>query len=295
MTLTDHAVAVAGGELAVAVLGEQDPAAPTILAVHGITASSRSFLGLERALSGVRIVAPDLRGRGRSNTLPPPYGLRRHAEDLARVLDAFGLERAVVAGHSMGAFCAVLLGAAEPDRVAGLVLVDGGLPLPAPEGGLTEEALQALLGPAADRLTREFPDREGYRAFWSAHPAFAADWNADVEAYVDYDLQGREPHLRPAGVPEAVGADQRELYGPDWYLDALRALRMPVTALRAPRGLLDDAPLYPAGRMDSFAALVPQLEVVEVDDVNHYTIAMAPRGARRVAEAITRQMQEASR
>lgn len=79
--------------------------------------------------------------------------------------------------------------------------------------------------------------------------------------------------------------DGGELYGPEWYVEALRGLRMPVTVLRAPRGLLDAEPLYAPGALEEFAALVPQLRVVEVHDVNHYTILFAARGAEQVAAA----------
>jgi hypothetical protein len=77
-----------------------------------------------------------------------------------------------------------------------------------------------------------------------------------------------------------------ELYGPAWYLDALRSLRMPVVMLRAPRDLLDRSPgLYPPGPIEA-AREVPQLRVIDVDDVNHYTIIMAERGAARVAAEV---------
>jgi hypothetical protein len=66
----------------------------------------------------------------------------------------------------------------------------------------------------------------------------------------------------------------------------MRSLRVPVAALHAPRGLLDDAPLYAPGRMEQFRAEIPQLRVVEVDDVNHYTIVMAERGASAIAAEV---------
>ena len=54
--------------------GPDDDGAPTILAVHGVTASSRAWLSLAAELTGYRILAPDLRGRARSRDLPPPFG-----------------------------------------------------------------------------------------------------------------------------------------------------------------------------------------------------------------------------
>lgn len=261
--------------------------ARALLAIHGITANSHAWGAVAAHLTARRILAPDLRGRGRSNSLPGPYGLRTHASDLAAVLDADGGGERLILGHSMGAFAAVTLAGARPDLVERLVLVDGGLPLALPPQAASVDQLdlELLLGPAAERLAMEFPDERAYLDFWRAHPAFTHDWSSAVEEYARYDLDGESPHLRASAVPAAMREDAAELYGPDWYLDALRSLRMPVTVLRAPRGLVDTEPLYPSGALEQFVGLVPQLDVVEVDDVNHYTILFADRGAARVAAA----------
>ena len=284
--MTVHAGTDAGG-LAVTTFGPVGPR-PAVLAVHGITANGMSFGAVAAHLPGRRLVAPDLRGRGRSNRLPGPYGLRRHAADLAALLDRDGGGARTVIGHSMGAFVTVLLAASRPDLVDRLVLVDGGFPLPLP-AGVTDAAqvdTAALLGPAAERLAMEFADADEYLAYWRVHPAFVRDWSPAVEAYARYDLDGEAPHLRASAVAAAMLEDGAELYGPDWYVDALQALRMPVTVLRAPRGLTDGDPLYAPGALESSRSLVPQLEVIEVDDVNHYTILFADRGSSAVAAAV---------
>jgi pimeloyl-ACP methyl ester carboxylesterase len=255
-----------------------------LLAVHGITANGMSWDAVAAHLPGCRILAPDLRGRGRSNRLDAPYGLRRHAADLALLLDHDGGGARTVLGHSMGAFATVMLAASRPDLVERLVLIDGGFPLALPPGGVIDIA--RTLGPAAERLSMEFPDDEAYLAYWRAHPAFAHDWSSAVEAYARYDLDGSAPHRHPSAVAAAMLEDGAELYGPDWYLAALAELRMPVTVLRAPRGLTDAEPLYEPGALDGFRSLVPQLDVVEVVDVNHYTILFADRGASAVADAV---------
>ncbi|MBS1675621.1 MAG: alpha/beta fold hydrolase [Actinobacteria bacterium] len=274
--------------LAVTVFGPESDR-DAVLAIHGITANGRSWDTLAGLLPGRRILAPDLRGRARSNALPPPYGLRRHAEDLAALLDADGGGARTVIGHSMGAFVAVALAAARPDLVRRLVLVDGGFPLAVPPGVRAEDLdIAALLGPAAQRLSMEFADEDAYLDFWHEHPALGRDWSPAVEAYVLHDLDGSAPHLRSSTVAAAMLQDGAELYGPAWHLDALRGLRMPVTVLRAPRGLLDADPLYAPGALEAFRVLVPQLEVVEVADVNHYTIVFAERGASLVAAAVSR-------
>ena len=285
----DLAVPVEGGDLDVAVYGTDRPDAPTLLAIHGITASSRSWQvvaeRLGRRAPGVRLLAPDLRGRGQSGQLPGPWGLRRHAVDLAHVIEHQGLGPVPVVGHSMGAFVAVALAQLVPDAVSELILVDGGLPLELPEGAGAGDIVAAL-GPAAARLQMEFADLDAALELWRQHPAFARDWRPEVEDYVRYDLRGEAPHLRSSASAEGMLQDGAELYGEPWYLDALRGLTVPVTVLRAPRGLLDAEPLYAPGRLETFASDVPQLRVVEVDDVNHYTIVFADRGADRVVEQL---------
>src|SRR5680860_1906273 len=79
-------VAVDGGLLRVAVWEPGGPAqgpVPTVLAIHGITANHLCWPLLAQALPDVRIVAPDLRGRGRSNALPGPYGCLLYTSDAA--------------------------------------------------------------------------------------------------------------------------------------------------------------------------------------------------------------------
>ena len=106
-------VPVSGGTLRVAAWsGSGDP----VLAIHGITSSSRSWPFLAEALDN-SVLAPDLRGRGRSNQLPGPAGIAQHAEDCAAVVEATGSIPLVVVGHSMGGFVATVLAARRPDLV----------------------------------------------------------------------------------------------------------------------------------------------------------------------------------
>lgn len=280
-------VPVRGGSLRVGVWEPVGEPVGTVLAVHGITASHRAWPLLAGALPDVRVVAPDLRGRGRSNGLPGPYGMPAHAEDMVAVLDALGVGTAVVVGHSMGGFVGVVLADRHPERVAGLVLVDGGMPLTPPPGVSPDELARAVLGPAAERLRMTFPDRVAYREFFRQHPALARDWSAYVEAYVDYDLEGEEPALRPATTLEALEEDIRELVDGDSVLRAVERLDRPTDWLLAPRGLLDEVPpLYPDADRAAWAERVPALRPVEVPDVNHYTIVMSERGVQGILPSI---------
>ncbi len=280
-------VPVRGGTLHTAVFGPDDPAAPTVLAVHGVTASHKAWPLLAAALPGARIIAPDLRGRGRSNSLGAPFGMAAHAADLAAVLESLSTGPVTVVGHSMGGFAAVVLANLYPEHVASLVLVDGGLPLKIPAGLSDEQVIAAVLGPAAERLNATFPDRDLYRAFWREHPAFRADWSRAVEDYVDYDLTGEAPGFRPATQYRAMADDTADLHRGTALPTALAALAVPTLVLRAPRGLLNEAAgLYPEGYLEAWAADLPQLTVREIPGVNHYTIIMGAAGAAAVADSV---------
>lgn len=263
------------------------PDAPTVLAIHGVTAHHLAFAALADELPGVRLVAPDLRGRGRSRTIPGPYGMPRHADDVAALAARTGVRRAVVVGHSMGAFAALVLAHRHPGLVERLVLVDGGIPIPLPEGVDPDVAMGALLGPAAERLRMTFDDVAAYRAFWREHPAFAHDWSPALERYFDHDLHRVPGGLQPAARVEALEQDQRELLDGGSVLRALDELAVPTTLLRAPAGLLAGPPLYEPAHLRAWAERLPvRLDVVDVPDVNHYTVVMAPHGARVVARYV---------
>ncbi|MDN5744984.1 MAG: alpha/beta fold hydrolase, partial [Nocardioidaceae bacterium] len=189
MTARTIDVPVADGDLRVAIWGPEDPAAPTALLVHGITGSFVSWQAVARAVPEMRLIAPDLRGRGGSNALPPGDGMVGYATDLVAVLDHLGVEKTVAVGHSMGAFVSAVLAHRHPERVSRLVLVDGGLPLQVPEGLSTDEVISLILGPAAERLAMRFASPAAYLDFWRAHPALAECWGPDVEDYLHYDLE----------------------------------------------------------------------------------------------------------
>ncbi|MDO5735832.1 MAG: alpha/beta hydrolase [Propionibacteriaceae bacterium] len=294
-TYSSIRVPVAGGELVGGMwTPETDAGHPAVLAIHGITATHVSWPLVAEGLH-TRVVALDLRGRGRSNGLPGPFGLRAHAADMAAVIDHLGLGRVVVAGHSMGAFVAVRLAEIADGRVASLVLIDGGLPIAPPAGVAPEDVAGVVLGPALARLSKTFSSRAEYRDFWRDHPALGPYWNERIGAYIDYDLDGAAPQLRPSSNPDAVAVDSMLLDGQDDYHEALSALGMPVAFLHAPRGLADQVPpLYPDGELRQLAARYPHVTIHELDDVNHYTIVLTPQGAAQVVPIIEQQVVHAA-
>lgn len=286
VTYLTHDIPVRGGTLRVGEWRPDNPDAPTIVAAHGITASHLAWAKIADEMPEVRLIAPDLRGRGRSSQLPGPYGMAEHARDLASVSQTLDLGRALITGHSMGGFVALVAAHLYPEYFDGPLLIDGGLPLDVPAGAPTGAAPVPTLGPAADRLSMTFPTRDSYLEFWQKHPAFASEWNEKVEDYVNYDLVGTEPELRASTSLAAMSEDSAELFAGESVLAALSALQRPLTLLTAPRGLLDETPgLYSAATVARWREELPDIAIREVADVNHYTIVMGS-GATTVASAL---------
>ncbi|MBV9830146.1 MAG: alpha/beta hydrolase, partial [Marmoricola sp.] len=263
----------------------------TVLAVHGITASAYEWPAVAAALpEGWRLVAPDLRGRGDSRDLPAPSGLVRHAADVCILAEKLAADGPLVLmGHSMGAYVAVLAAASRPELFQRLVLVDGGLPLPLPEGADPDEVLDVTLGPALERLQQVYPDQEAYVDFFRHHPALGPHWTGDVEQYVLHDVRETGTGVTSRCREMIVREDGRDLLVSAHEIDAaLRALKLPTHLLAAPKGLLGEAPgLLPAESVQRYDEQVDVLTTEVVPDLNHYTIVFDPRGAARVAAAVT--------
>ena len=102
-----------------------DPDAPPLVCLHGVTGHGERFrrLAEKRWAAQFRVVAPDLRGHGRSGW-EPPWTLETHVADLIETADALGIHEADWVGHSFGGRLVLELAAAHPERVRRAVLLD---------------------------------------------------------------------------------------------------------------------------------------------------------------------------
>ena len=129
------------------------PGDPIMLCIHGMLdqGASWSLVAGHAMANGFRVLAPDLRGHGRSEHVPGggAYRLVDHIGDMDALLA--GLDQDVVlVGHSMGAAVAAILASVRPQRMRALVLVE----LPEPLERTDAELAQAFIT-RADLLTRE--------------------------------------------------------------------------------------------------------------------------------------------
>lgn len=276
-------VPVKGGEIAVFQYGNGsgDP----VLLIHGVTSSNRAFQLFADALiaRGKAPFAVDLRGRGDSNNLPGPFGMKQHAEDMAAVIDHFSWTQPDVIGHSMGAFVAAALVGLYSEKVGDVVFADGGVPLPMPPGMTVEQIMPFVLGPAMTRLAMEFENKEAYRNYWKPQAAFVKGWSAILDEYVDYDLRGKKASTNP----QAVEEDSRDLFGDDLIVKSLQGLQKPAIFIKAERGLQnEDGGLYPMPVLDAVLPAYPMLKLEFLADCNHYDMFLEATGAEKVAHII---------
>lgn len=141
-------------------------ATPVLAFAHGWCSKSAHWSAQAAAFAPTcRIVRWDRRGMGRSIADRPADSPARHADDLAAILDAEGVERAVVAGHAGGGPTAVTFAARHADRTAGLILVDTRVTAappdtgPSPWVGYLEKScarLESEGAPYFERLYRSF-------------------------------------------------------------------------------------------------------------------------------------------
>jgi acyl transferase domain-containing protein/aryl carrier-like protein/dienelactone hydrolase len=160
-TLSEQTVTVRGLDLCLCTWGAVDR--PAILCLHGVLEQGAIWDAIAPTLvaQGYRVIAPDLRGHGRSAHLGPEgnYQLLDHLADIDALTQELGLATLTVLGHSMGAMVGAALTVARPDRVKGLVLVEPVVPGD-DDGTQTADQLTAHLDYLTNRPTHAvYPDR----------------------------------------------------------------------------------------------------------------------------------------
>lgn len=134
-----------GVRLAYVELG--NPAGEPLLLLHGYTDSSRSWSLMVHYLSNYRLLIPDQRGHGASDAPACCYSTSVLADDARLFLDALGVERAAVAGHSMGSMVAIAMAAEHPQLVSKVVLIGSTALVPVKRGDWLFDQVAALKAP----------------------------------------------------------------------------------------------------------------------------------------------------
>ncbi|WP_231737621.1 alpha/beta hydrolase [Mycobacterium sp. IS-1742] len=253
--------------------------APILLCVHGISANLTAFSHLAERLAGPdrRVVAFDLRGRGRSEITPPgSYGLDSHARDVLAVADALGAEAVDLAGWSLGALIAMRVARDHGARVRSLSLIDHIGPAQRAALGPVREGfarLDASVAAPADYL-------DSVRAAGVVDP-----WTPFWDEHHTYELAEQpDGTWRPTTSRAAAEEDLYQRWPTDWT-DHWRALTMPTVVVRAMRPL-GGAVLIGDDAIDALRATNPAIRIVDTPDSNHFTCIVDPRTVEAVESVL---------
>jgi pimeloyl-ACP methyl ester carboxylesterase len=233
---------------------EAGEGAPIVL-LHGLTATHRYVVMGSRSLQrcGHRVVAYDARGHGASPPAPEPsaYDYEHLTADLIDVLDRWEIERAVLAGASMGAHTAIRAALEVPERVAGLCLVT-----PAYDPVDHEDADRLARWDALSDGLRE----RGVEGFVDAYgePAVKPEWRDTVLKVLRQRL-GQHEH--PEAVADALKVVPRSR--PFGFLGELEAIEAP-TVVVASRDESD--PGHPLAVGEDYARVIPGARLVVEDE-----------------------------
>jgi lipase len=249
--------------------GDSD-AENTALLVHGLTGRADAFRSLAerleaRGIAGWRLLAVDLRGRGNTGKVQGPAGIPAHTADLVDLMDEVGLEETVFIGHSLGAMIGVYLAANHPERVSGLVLIDGGSDV--------KKEIDALLTPAHESLKPTYPSREAYLERVRNLPLFEGCWDERLERYFAGDVRPVQGGWRHHADPETVGEDREKMHG--FPLSELwPGVACPTLVLLSTVGLAgpNEGFILPPGDARRMREIIPDCTLVEVEDTNHFDI-----------------------
>jgi len=250
--MTERSIPGAGVTLAASDDGDGIP----VVLLHGLTASRRYVVMGSSSLqrSGHRVISYDARGHGSSAPAPAPgdYGYELLSADLLAVLDELELERAVLAGASMGAHTILRLALDVPERVAGLVVIT-----PAYDPVAGAGAVQRLR--RYDRLAEGLREGgiDGYVAAYDVD-RLPAQWRNSVTTFLRQSLAR---HEHPDAVAAALRAVPRSRPFAD--LHALEQIECPAVVV-ASRDEAD--PGHPLALGKDYAELLPAGRLVVEDE-----------------------------
>lgn len=257
-----------------------------VICLHGLTRNSRDFdvIAPRIAALGRRVIAADMRGRGKSANDPDPahYVPAVYAQDVLKLMDALSIPKAVFIGTSMGGLITMVLATMAPDRIAASVLNDVGPKLnaaglariagyvghvvPVADWNAAAEAVRAINASA-------YPERADDEAFWLAFARRTHRARDDGQVELDYD-----PHIALAFLDldeDAPAPDLSPLF------QALAA--KPVLSVRG--GISD---LFGEDVVAYMRTLKPDLDTITVEGIGHAPMLDEPEAWDAVLEFLAK-------
>jgi pimeloyl-ACP methyl ester carboxylesterase len=223
---------------------------PVVL-LHGLTATRRYVVMGSRALerSDHRVISYDARGHGRSSPAPDraAYGYDDLGGDLVAVLDDLEVDRAVLAGASMGAHTALWLALEQPHRAAGVVVITPGY-----DPGTFHDCKRLERWDALASGLRE----GGVNGFLEAYgePRVPAAWRETVLKVIRQRLA---LHQHPEAVADALSAVPRAR--PFERLEDLAQLSVPAVVVASAD---EPDPEHPQALAEAYARAIPGARLI---------------------------------
>jgi len=260
--------------------GQDEGEGPAVVLLHGLTATRRYVVMgstmLER--SGHRVIAYDARGHGRSSAAVDAgdYGYEQLGLDLEAVLDGTGVQRAVLAGVSMGAHTLLWLALNRPERVGGLVVIT-----PAYDGEEHEDRGRLARWDALSDGLRD----GGIEGFVSAYgePEVPERWRETVLKVIRQRL---ELHEHPEAVADALRAVPRSR--PFREISELSSISVSA-AVVASEDQID--PGHPRAVGEAYAAAIPGARLI-TDEPGRSPLAWQGSQLSRVIADVSREAWE---
>lgn len=255
---------------------------PTLVLTHGLSATAHWADGLVAAglAPACRVLSFDLRGRGLSDRPDTGYSMEDHAADLIGALDALGLDRVLLGGHSFGGLLAMYVAANTPARIERALVLD----VPAE----TDPSVLEQIRPSLSRHDHVYPSRAAHLEFLRALPFIGeGDWTDDLAAYYGSEVEelpdgSVRSHCRPDQILEAAEGT----YVPDWA-DVAARVECPTLLVRTvdPFGPPGAGPILTAEGAARVIAHLRNGRLLEAPG-NHVTFAFGERARALVPELL---------
>jgi pimeloyl-ACP methyl ester carboxylesterase len=235
---------------------------PVVL-LHAFPLSSAMWLGQREGLASVcRVITPDLRGFGGSLLGDDEPSIDLMADDVARLLDDEGIDRAVVGGQSMGGYVTMALCRRHPDRLLGVILADTKAAAdPEPARADRERVARTVLDKGTEILVEE------------SLPTMVGATTRQRRGMV----LGRVRGLIQAAPPPAVAWAQRAMAARPDSFDALRALKVPALVVVG-----EEDELSPRSDAEAMAKAIPDVRLAVIERVGHLSAIEQPEAFNRV-------------
>jgi pimeloyl-ACP methyl ester carboxylesterase len=230
-----------------------NPAGRPVLLLHGWTDSSRAWTLAAPYLSEYRLLIPDQRGHGGSDKPDCCYSLAEFTGDAKLLLDAKGITRAAVVGHSLGSLVGQAFAAEHPERVSRLILIGSTALPPVKRGDWLWRSVRDFKGPVLPG--------SAFMRKWSAS-ASPTPVDQTYLAYADPEVAAVPLHVWRAVLRELT----------DTSTEALAAdIEVPTLILSGGKDSL-----FPAEHHRALTQVLPRAEAKVLPDLGHNLILERP-------------------